>query len=248
MLVAAAFSKSAAGLKVKGLPRIFLTFVLACSALATHAIAQNLEDTQILNPGRIRGPSIMAITQAGGMSNSRRSRRRTWAISTLAWVYPDQPDSADQIVASARGWRSVLHGPDNIWAVDARSGHMVWHYHRPSTKGDHIGHRGVAMYKGWLYFTTPDCHLISLDAKDGKVRWDKVDRRCEKGYWTTMAPLVVQGMSLQACRATSTISPAICAPLIRDRRNQWQWDATPPAGTPNGDDRRHDMDDRYLRS
>ena len=67
--------------------------------------------------------------------------------------------------------------PDNIWAVDARSGHMIWHYHQPTTQGDHIGHRGVAMYKGWLFYTTPDCHLISLNAKDGTVRWDKRRRR-----------------------------------------------------------------------
>ena len=48
------------------------------------------------------------------------------------------------------------------------------------------------MYKGWLYFTTPDAHLISLDAKDGHVRWDKVVADTNKGYWTTMAPLVVK--------------------------------------------------------
>ena len=70
---------------------------------------------------------------------------------------------------------------------------MIWHYNRASTQGDHIGHRGVAMYKGWLYFTTPDCHLISLNAKDGKVRWDKLIADVNKGYWTTMAPLVVRG-------------------------------------------------------
>jgi len=40
------------------------------------------------------------------------------------------------------------------------------------SQGDHIGQRGVGMYKDWLYFETPDCHLISLNAKDGTVRWD----------------------------------------------------------------------------
>jgi alcohol dehydrogenase (cytochrome c) len=54
--------------------------------------------------------------------------------------------------------------PDHIWAVDARSGHTLWHYDHATTQGLHIGHRGVAMYKGWLYFVTPDAHLISLNA------------------------------------------------------------------------------------
>ena len=60
----------------------------------------------------------------------------------------------------------------NVWAVDARSGHQIWRYTYPPNKGLHIGHRGVGMYKEWIYFTTPDAHLISLEAKNGKVRWD----------------------------------------------------------------------------
>jgi len=50
-------------------------------------------------------------------------------------------------------------------------GHEIWHYHRTSP-GDHIGNRGVGMYKNWIYFETPDAHLVCLDAKDGKLRWD----------------------------------------------------------------------------
>ena len=82
--------------------------------------------------------------------------------------------------------------PDNVWAVDARSGHQIWRYTYPPNKGLHIGHRGVAMYKEWLYFTTPDAHLISLNAKNGKVRWNVQIADVEKGYWSTMSPLVVR--------------------------------------------------------
>jgi glucose dehydrogenase len=59
-----------------------------------------------------------------------------------------------------------LTTPDNVWAVDARTGRNIWHYFRES-QGDHIGQRGVGMYKDWLNFETPDCHLISLNAKVG---------------------------------------------------------------------------------
>src|SRR6266446_6041850 len=38
-------------------------------------------------------------------------------------------------------------------------------------KNDHIANSGLGMYKNWLYFTTPDPHLVRLDAKDGTVRW-----------------------------------------------------------------------------
>ena len=71
--------------------------------------------------------------------------------------------------------------PDNVWAVDARSGHQIWHYTYPANKGFHIGHRGVAMYKDWLYFMTPDAHLICLNAKDGTVRWNVVVADSQQG-------------------------------------------------------------------
>ena len=57
--------------------------------------------------------------------------------------------------------------PDHIWAVDARSGHQIWHYTYPPNNGNHIGNRGVAMYKGYLFFLSPDAHhhLQTLTSK-----------------------------------------------------------------------------------
>ena len=73
--------------------------------------------------------------------------------------------------------------PDNVWAVDARTGRQIWHYTYKARGGDHIGHRGVAMYEIWLYFETPDCHLVSLNAKDGSVRWDVEMADWKLGYF-----------------------------------------------------------------
>src|SRR5260370_2099856 len=86
--------------------------------------------------------------------------------------------------------------PNNVWALDARSAHPVWHYTYPPNQGLHIGHRGVDVYNDSVYFTTPDAHLISRDARDGKVKWDVVSGDVKKGYWTTMAPLVIRDLIL----------------------------------------------------
>jgi alcohol dehydrogenase (cytochrome c) len=104
---------------------------------------------------------------------------------TLAWVL--QPQSVG-IKSTPLEVNGILYftTPDNVWAADARTGRIIWHYYREST-GDHIGNRGVGMYKDWLYFETPDCHLISLNAKDGSVRWNiqLADPKLE--YFATMA-------------------------------------------------------------
>src|SRR5205085_8583331 len=65
-----------------------------------------------------------------------------------------------------------LSSPDNVWAIDARTAKELWHFTSPRSNAFYIGHRGVAVYKDAVYLTTPNAHLIALDAKDGKVRWD----------------------------------------------------------------------------
>src|SRR5262245_24089499 len=42
--------------------------------------------------------------------------------------------------------------PDNVWALDARDGHTLWRYFWKTKGGTHIGNRGVAMWRNYLYF------------------------------------------------------------------------------------------------
>ena len=39
------------------------------------------------------------------------------------------------------------------------------------------------MYKGWIYFLTPDAHLLCLNAKNGEVVWNIVLADVKLGYW-----------------------------------------------------------------
>ena len=60
--------------------------------------------------------------------------------------------------------------PDNVWALDAHDGHLLWRYFWRTRGGTHIGNRGAAKWKNHLFFVTPDDYLISLDARTGKER------------------------------------------------------------------------------
>ena len=71
--------------------------------------------------------------------------------------------------------------PDNVWAVDARTGHALWHYTYPPNKGDHIGQRGVGMYKDWIFFTSPDAHLVSPQRQGWQGALDHADGGCRQG-------------------------------------------------------------------
>jgi len=64
---------------------------------------------------------------------------------TLAWAF--QTHQAAAIKSSPLLVNGILYFtvPDNIWAVDARSGHMLWHYNKPTSQGHHLGQRGVGV-------------------------------------------------------------------------------------------------------
>jgi alcohol dehydrogenase (cytochrome c) len=61
--------------------------------------------------------------------------------------------------------------PDNVWAMDARDGSLLWRYFWKTRGGTHIGNRGAALWNNYLFFETPDNYLVSLDARTGEERW-----------------------------------------------------------------------------
>ena len=208
--------------------------ILGGVAVSRAAAGQQLDSDRLLHPSPDSWPQYH-----GDYSGERHSRLTQIAPSNvqslgLAWAFQTNQPAA--IKSSPLLVDGILYFtvPDNVWAVDARSGHMIWHFNRPTTEGEHIGHRGVAMYKGWLYFTTPDAHLLSLNAKDGSIRWDRVIADVKKGYWSTMAPLVVKDHVIVGVGGDLDNIPGLLRSFDPESGAlQWEWLATPPAGTPN---------------
>src|SRR6202790_567191 len=214
---------------------VLVTAAFLSDAAGSRVLAgQELDPTNLLHPSADSWPLYH-----GDYSGERHSRLTQIAPSNvnslgLAWAFQTNqpaPIKSSPLLVDGMLYFTV---PDNIWAVDARSGHMVWHFNHPTTEGDHIGHRGVAMYKGWLYFTTPDAHLLSLNAKDGSLRWDRVIADVKQGYWSTMAPLVVNNHVIVGVGGDLDNIPGLLRSFEPESGAlQWQWLATPRAGTAN---------------
>ena len=212
------------------------TAVIALIAIASPSalIAQGVDEQILLHPradswpgyhGDYSGRRHSALTQISPLNVKNLS---------LAWAF--QTDQTRPIKSSPLLVDGVLYFtvPDNIWAVDARSGHQIWHYNQPTTQGEHIGNRGLAMYHGYLFLLAPDAHLVSLNAKDGKVRWKVQVADVTKGYWTSMAPLIVGNRVLVGVSGDfDNLSGYIRSIDPETGKTQWQWDSTPPPGTPN---------------
>jgi alcohol dehydrogenase (cytochrome c) len=218
----------------------FLQRCLAASALALTlagartANAQNLEPGQILKPAADSWPTYHGDYTGKRHSHLTQINQQNVSKLSVAWAFQTGQDSDIKSVPILVDGVLYFSVPDQIWAVDARSGHMLWHYNVPTTEGLHIGARGVAMYKGWLFYTSPDAHLISLNAKDGTVRWKKVIADVTKGYWTTMSPLIVRNHVIVGTSGDfDNLTGYLRSFDPETGETQWQWNSTEPAGTPN---------------
>ena len=126
-----------------------------------------------------------------------------------------------------------LTAPNNVWATDVRTGRELWHYQYPPNTGSTIGNRGVGMYENWLFFETPDSHLVSLDAKTGKERWKVAIADPKLDYTSTVAPVVVGNHILIGIGGDHLDNPGFLE--SRDPETgalQWKWWTTPRKGEP----------------
>jgi len=154
----------------------------------------------------------------------------------LNWVYHAQVPSPGMglkpaIKATPIEVNGVLYFsmPNQVWAVDARTGREIWTYTTKS--GSAIGNRGVAVHNGTVYLETPDSHLVALDAATGKEKWRVEFADVRLGYFATMAPIVVKNHVIVASGGDSLDLPGYLQ--ARDPETgelQWQWRVTPKPG------------------
>jgi alcohol dehydrogenase (cytochrome c) len=197
-------------------------------------MAQGVDPATLVNPPADSWPSYHGDYSGRRHSALTQITPQNVGALTLSWAFQTNQEAG--IKASPLLVNGVIYisVPDNVWAVDARTGHQIWHYTYPTNNGMHLGHRGVAMYKDSIFFSTPDAHLVSLDAKTGKVRWDVIVGDIKKGYWTTMAPLVVRNHVIIGVGGDTDNIMGYMRSVDPDTgATQWQWNSTPPDKTPN---------------
>jgi alcohol dehydrogenase (cytochrome c) len=121
---------------------------------------------------------------------------------------------------------------NNAYAIDAKTGKQLWHFFREA-RGNLLANRGVAMYKNWIYFGTPDAYLVCLDARTGQKVWEEPIADHTFGYYMSMPPLVVKdklivGISGDAADVNGflkAVDPATGKVL-------WTWNSVPKWGDP----------------
>jgi alcohol dehydrogenase (cytochrome c) len=114
-----------------------------------------------------------------------------------AWIY--QARSLQKFEVSplvVDGVMYITEAPSDATALDLRTGRPIWSYRRSLPQGivTCCGqvNRGVALLDDQVFIGTVDAHLVALDARTGRVRWDVEVADYELGYSVTVAPLALK--------------------------------------------------------
>jgi alcohol dehydrogenase (cytochrome c) len=113
------------------------------------------------------------------------------------WVFHVRNSEALEVTPVVFEGIMFITSANDAYAVDARTGRMIWHYARPITEGlidDASQHhnRGVGLWHSRVYMETDNAHLLCLDARSGHLLWDVPYTDGSPNYGATSAPLVVK--------------------------------------------------------
>ncbi len=218
-------------------------FLSSLLGLPFCIFAQGLDPSAILKPTPNVWPTYNGDYSGRRFSPLKQINSGNVKDLQLAWLFhantgPGGSPFGTEIKSTPLEVDGVLYftAPDHAWAVDARTGREIWHYKWESKGGIHTGNRGVGIYHNWLFFVTPDDHLVSLEKDTGKFRWAVEIADLAQEYFATPAPLVIGNHIIVGVGGDSLDVPGYLE--SRDPETgavQWHWNTEPRKGEPGSE-------------
>ena len=182
--------------------------------------------------------------------------RRTyngWGYSPLKEITPDNVKRLRPVWGFSTGETKVHEAPavvnngvmfvstpnNQVIAIDAKSGNVLWRYHRNRPTGASVPHetnRGVALYGDKVYFAAGEAVLVALDAKTGAEVWATPVADNKAGYYVTLAPLIAGGkVMLGASGGEFGIRGFVAAFDPESGKELWRTYTVPAPGEPGSE-------------
>jgi alcohol dehydrogenase (cytochrome c) len=177
---------------------IFYLTPLAAQEVNHSEIVVDVKTEELnLQPVAANWPSYNGDYTGQRFSNLDQINQTNVSQLRAAWVF-HSPHSRDmEVTPVVVNGVMLVTAANDVFALDAQTGRVVWHYSRPVTEGlidDAAQHhsRGVGVWKSHIYAETDNAHLFCLDSRSGNLLWDVAYAEGNKNYGATSAPLVVK--------------------------------------------------------
>jgi alcohol dehydrogenase (cytochrome c) len=185
--------------------RAHIVAVLICLIATVNSTSLDTVSTAIevrANDLLVQPPSANWPSYHGDYTGRRYSGLTEIAPSNVAqlraaWVFHARNTSWLEVTPVVVNGVMFITASNEAFALDARTGRIVWHYSRPNSTGliddasRHVS-RGVGVWRNRVYLETDNAHLLCLDARSGSLLWDVAYADWNRNYGATSAPLVVK--------------------------------------------------------
>jgi alcohol dehydrogenase (cytochrome c) len=222
---------------MKPLARCTLPLVLLLASYHLHA--------QVTSDRLVRAAAEPRnwLTYSGGYESQRYSRLAQITPANVTnleqqWVLQAQVFGAWQSTPLVvDGIMYVTQRPNDVVALDAKTGRVFWIYRYTPSPDQRVccgsNNRGVAILGDTLFMGTLDAHLIAIDAKSGRARWNNPVADVKLGYSITLAPLVVKDKVVVGVGGGEFgIRGFIAAFDARTGKEAWRFNTIPGPGEP----------------
>jgi alcohol dehydrogenase (cytochrome c) len=177
---------------------------------------------------------------AHGFSPLTQITPRNVAKLELAWTWALPPGSNETVPLVHDGVIFTFGFGDQLQALDARTGDLLWHYRHSLEPGAAPNHkRGIALYDDKVIVGTSDAHVIAVNAKTGELVWDTEIADFSRRESVSAGPLVARGVVMIGTTGTG-VGSALGGPQIvgldaATGAVEWRVHTVAQPGTPGGD-------------
>jgi alcohol dehydrogenase (cytochrome c) len=157
-----------------------------------------------------------------------------------AWVVSTGVTNGHEAPPIVNGSVMLVATPGNqVIALDASSGRLLWRYRRPLPEDVLLLHptsRGVALYGDRVFFAAGEAVLVALDVKTGNEVWSAKVAENRHGYYMSVAPLVADGkVMVGASGGEFGVRGFVAAYDIDSGKELWRTYSVPAPGEPGSE-------------
>ena len=215
--------------------------LVLATLLASNLAAEPLPE---VTPARLNAGNAPAgdwLSYGGNYANwrysplqqiNRDNASKIVPVWTLQTGIPGQV-AGSPLIADGTLYFTAAH--NNLYALDARTGAIRWHYEHQMPSDLRIccgpANRGVALAGNRVFMATLDARLIAFDRANGHVLWNVAMADYQAGYSASGAPLVVRDMVVVGSAGGEFASRGfIDAYNTADGKRRWRRYTVPAAG------------------